>query len=581
MQNGQTTWHALGFLKKMQQVQPALSFCVKYDENNLPEVIMWMSPKMKKRLIRYGDVLFIDAQKREFNHFGWPYIGITVKDGSNQISVCSESIVASEDLGTYAWILSTMSKMVPQYSLSNIRIIFGDQFLKESLLDSLGIQDSVTLRCDYWHVLTQVWPSNTSFGKATMAKIGGYLKGMLLSHTQAQWDLLYHKALREIEEDPNKVSKLIAIGNNPKYYAGYYLTQLEGNLGMLGSSPAEQNHASIVAHLGKGASWSIAEHITQLFKRQEFINAKEEQQMNDYYVSTYRYKSMYSNQYGQDDVNARKLLTEYAHDNFFMKALKFSQNLSYCLEANGDFVTWPMNEERSSFNINVIKKDQRCQCKYRCSYMIQCGHEYKRDGVFRIDKYHNKWLNDKSYQEHHEFQIIDTMFDETDNTNNGADNDALSTVVTNENDFMSIENSTLGKASNHKVLYSDLTKACNELIRFVTNDQKRSKAVFSTITQWTRLLKEGVDVNVSFERSSLNGNIDESVPAISKMSTCLDNTASDLNSKNSDFLNARPSVISPNHASGKSVRKKSWLEFNHRKKVRRENELKKCAYLPI
>ena len=166
------------------------------------------------------------------------------------------------------------------------------------------------------------------------------------------------------------------------------------------------------------------------------------------------------------------------------------------------------------------------------------------------------------------------MFDETDNSNNGADNDAPSTVVTNENDFMSIENSTLGKASNHKVLYSDLTKACNELIRFVTNDQKRSKAVFSTLIQWTRLFKEGVDVNVSFERSSLNGNIDESVPAISKMCTCLDNTASDLNSKNSDFQNARPSVVSPNHASGKSVRKKSWLEFNHRKKVRRENELK-------
>ena len=109
--------------------------------------------------------------------------------------------------------------------------------------------------------------------------------------------------------------------------------------------------------------------------------------MNDYYVSNHKYKSEYSNQLGHDDVEARKTLTEYAHDNFFMKSLKYSQNISYCLEDNGDFATWPMREERSIHNTNIIKKDQRCKCYYRRTYLIQCGHEYKKDGIFKLEKY--------------------------------------------------------------------------------------------------------------------------------------------------------------------------------------------------
>ena len=171
MQNGTTTWHALGFLRKMQSIQPGLSYRLRYDENQLPDAIMWMTPDMKNNLIRYGDVMFLDAQKNEYNHFGWPYIGITLMNGSNRICVCTEAIVTSEDLNVYAWILKTMSELVPRFSLSRIRIIFGDQFLKASLIERLGISDTVTLRCDYWHMKNQVWPSRSSFGLLTLKKL--------------------------------------------------------------------------------------------------------------------------------------------------------------------------------------------------------------------------------------------------------------------------------------------------------------------------------------------------------------------------------------------------------------------------
>ena len=152
---------------------------------------------------------------------------------------------------------------------------------------------------------------------------------MLTCHTQAQWDLLYNKALREIDNDPDKVDKLIAIGHNPEYYAGYYLKGIEGNMGYLGSTHAEQNHASVKSHLGEGASWSIAEQMTHLFKRQQFLVSKEKEEMNTHCVSTYKYSSMYSGQQGQDDKDTKVALTDYCHEKFFLKGLKRSRTLSH------------------------------------------------------------------------------------------------------------------------------------------------------------------------------------------------------------------------------------------------------------
>ena len=62
--------------------------------------------------------------------------------------------------------------------------------------------------------MNQVWPGREHFGPTVMASIGKYLKGMMYCTTKSQWDLLYNKALREIEDDPRKVEKLIDIGHN-------------------------------------------------------------------------------------------------------------------------------------------------------------------------------------------------------------------------------------------------------------------------------------------------------------------------------------------------------------------------------
>jgi hypothetical protein len=206
-----------------------------------------MTLQMKKNILQYGDILFLDAQMRQYNKIGWPYIGIAVKSSNNKICLTSESVVLSEDIATYKWILLMQAQMVPAFTIGDIRLIFGDGKITQTLLIDLGINETYLLRCDYYHVLKEIWPNKHNFGVLCFPLIKGELRSMLLSCTKDEWRFSYRKAREAVKEFPLMVEKLEQIYNNPSYYAGYYLKNIVGNLTLLGSVPAEINHSSICA----------------------------------------------------------------------------------------------------------------------------------------------------------------------------------------------------------------------------------------------------------------------------------------------------------------------------------------------
>ena len=125
MQGGGNYWDAITYLKQVQELNPNLHYRVKYDLNNRPEAICWMLPEMHQDLLRYGDILFLDAQKRDMNKPGWPYIGPVVKDNENKIRVVTECICISESMEMYQWIIEAMKDMELIYSRNNIRFIYA------------------------------------------------------------------------------------------------------------------------------------------------------------------------------------------------------------------------------------------------------------------------------------------------------------------------------------------------------------------------------------------------------------------------------------------------------------------------
>ena len=73
---------------------------------------------------------------------------------------------------------------------------------------------------------------------------------MILSQTEEDWERAFESTASLLIGHPHKLELLQNIYNNPEYYGGYVTQRIIGNLCLNGSTPAEQNHSSIVAFNG-------------------------------------------------------------------------------------------------------------------------------------------------------------------------------------------------------------------------------------------------------------------------------------------------------------------------------------------
>jgi hypothetical protein len=109
-----------------------------------------MLPEIRSDLIQFGNCLFLDSQKRQYNIAGWPYIGPVVKYSEMQLRCVAECICLEESHRMYVWIVCMLADMEPRYNLSFLDLIFGDQGLTQKFLVDLDIATTCILRCDCW-----------------------------------------------------------------------------------------------------------------------------------------------------------------------------------------------------------------------------------------------------------------------------------------------------------------------------------------------------------------------------------------------------------------------------------------------
>ena len=170
------------------------------------------------------------------------------------IGVIAESLNLVESLDGYTFVLSSCFEMLPQFDRRSIKIIFCDEFITQTLLSNLQISSTAMLRCDRWHILNEVLPKH--FG-LRWNQLKGPMTAMIDSKSESEWDEAFQEAKKFVDGHPDLVDYIRNIHRNPNKYSGHILRRLPGNLKRVGSTSAEQNHSSIIAHLGNSASWSL------------------------------------------------------------------------------------------------------------------------------------------------------------------------------------------------------------------------------------------------------------------------------------------------------------------------------------
>ena len=148
------------------------------------------------------------------------------------------------------------------------------------------------------------------------------------------------------------------------------------NMRIRGSTPAEQNHSSIVSILGPGASWSICEHVVKLLERQESQYNKTCKTEDFHNVSAYNHKSQFDGEMMKQDKLARRTLAYYPYKHFFEKCLLQSTGLQFeKMVGIEGFIVWPIDYVQTTLNSTIVKRGTRCKCQKRIDFDIQCEHE--------------------------------------------------------------------------------------------------------------------------------------------------------------------------------------------------------------
>ena len=104
----------------------------------------------------------------------------------------------------------------------------------------------------------------------------------------------------------------------------------------MGSTPAEQNHASNVAHMGKGATWEIAEHEANLLQRNRDISQSHSAEDIEWYQDSSTFVSLFDDpSLNEDDKKARTWMSKFAYNEIWLKVVSKSNSLTISLLDNG------------------------------------------------------------------------------------------------------------------------------------------------------------------------------------------------------------------------------------------------------
>ena len=506
------TWTALQLCEETKAKVPGFDYRIRRDSTGKPNGIIWITPENRKNLLRYGDILCLDMQLRQYNSSGWPYCGIALMDGDRKLRLGAQCIIIGEEDEAYAFMVLAIKDMENRFDLTNIKIIFADQKISENLLVRLGIDSTCVLHGDYYHLMKLVWPK--TFSTDGYTKIHPHLKQMLRSSTREEYETAYNQGVSQLEGQAKNLGELERIFKRASYYGGYVLNGIDGNLGILGDSQAERNHASIVKYFGQGATWDLCEQIANLLKREQNQIRSRMSDVSNHFVQCHNYNSQLEpNQLQKYDTLAKRVLTSYAYNELFMKALKRMLELQKTTDSHGNIEIWSIGvRKEDAMKIKVIEKGARCGCYYRRTYLIQCSHELLAKEEFIIEDWSTRWYNvwtyDKKFEDHCHFKVSDSTYVIAkpiilnNNNHQSSTSEEVSTFATAENENGADYSSTISNRENPTVVdYPMLAAKMSELQRCISNDKTEQAKWYMIIQQSIERYRNEEQVFLKFDQN--------------------------------------------------------------------------------
>jgi hypothetical protein len=169
MQESSGTWKVNKYFEDCKAETPGFQFVIDCDEEGMPVCITWVTPRMLRDLLRFSDIICLDAQCRQYNSLHFPYSSNVMVNEENKICNACEALFVEERTDTYENMINALKTMEPIWEPSSVKLLFGDMKVTQALLGTAGLS-ACRLRGDMWHLMNEVWPHRSSFGRTSFGK---------------------------------------------------------------------------------------------------------------------------------------------------------------------------------------------------------------------------------------------------------------------------------------------------------------------------------------------------------------------------------------------------------------------------
>ena len=166
---------------------------------------------------------------------------------------------------------------------------------------------------------------------------------------------------------------------------------------MVGSSPAESNHSSYCARIGRVSIVEPAAAVQQCIQHQIDISKEYSADLSRYHLTSRAKASLLK---GSSDVPNKAALLALSSWGFELWEQVSSQSHFYSTEVSEEehdgekvFLVFRNRSQSSSPRTVTKSGSKRCNCEYRVAYNIQCPHETcVSDGNFMPNSWAPQWL---------------------------------------------------------------------------------------------------------------------------------------------------------------------------------------------
>jgi hypothetical protein len=371
LSSDENKWKVQVYMEKLASKDTGFAYHIARAADGSPTGVVWMTPAMRAAFEAYGECLFLDAMKRQQNSLHWPYIAIVVLDGDKKIFVACESISCAERIETYAWICNFVFTNAPRRPRKDVLMIFSDCFVTESLLQSLGIENTCNLGWDAYHLYQEDWPSY--FGSTLWPVVKDAMSKMLFGETEVHYLDGFNSALASMRNKDCKYTVYLQKWHrNRDKFAKHIVSHRAGSLRRHGSSHAEQNHSSFVQRIGPVCLDDPATAISTIIRRHADISSERNHSISKYHLSV----ASIVQQRNMDapDIKAINFLSSWG---FELWQEMRSEAHNYQVEHVSDDVIHVSRIGVCNPKPRIFSTSDGtpCNCQHKVALHIQCPHE--------------------------------------------------------------------------------------------------------------------------------------------------------------------------------------------------------------